>query len=62
MKLYITLIIIIGIIALVSTILLGGKSDADYSKATRKNVTTLTFIYVVVILGALIALTIFIFV
>lgn len=60
MKIYVTLIIIIAIIALVATILLGGKSDSNYDKATSKNLTTLTLIYVVTIIGALIALGIFI--
>ncbi|MBM7571924.1 hypothetical protein [Aquibacillus albus] len=60
MKLAITLIIIVGIIALVSTILLFGKSDQGYNDAAKKNVTHLTLIYVIAILGSLIALVAFV--
>ncbi|GAB2575104.1 hypothetical protein [Gracilibacillus alcaliphilus] len=62
MKVYVALIIIVGIIALISTLMLGGRGDADYSESTGRNVTNLTLIYVIAILGSVIALAIFVFI
>ncbi|MBM7694402.1 cytochrome c biogenesis protein ResB [Peribacillus deserti] len=50
MKLAIFLVIIIGIFSLIGTILLGGKSDEDYSSATRGNLSRLTWMYVILAL------------
>ncbi|MGG3888833.1 hypothetical protein [Metabacillus fastidiosus] len=50
MQFSIILIILIGIIALVSTILIGGLGDSNYGKRTKGNLSRLTLIYLVVIL------------
>ncbi|MGG3805517.1 hypothetical protein [Metabacillus fastidiosus] len=50
MQFSIILIILIGIIALVSTILIGGLGDSNYAKRTKGNLSRLTLIYLVVIL------------
>ncbi|MFC4560066.1 hypothetical protein ACFO3D_18055 [Virgibacillus kekensis] len=60
MKLAIILIIIVSLIGLVLTVREMGRSDEGYYKASKKNVTSLTMIYVVAILGSLIALAVFI--
>jgi hypothetical protein len=54
------LVIFILILSVVSTLLLTGKSDADYSSSTKKNTTTLTLIYAVIIFFALTSLGIYI--
>ncbi|WP_407268540.1 hypothetical protein [Radiobacillus sp. PE A8.2] len=61
MALPITIIVIISIVALVLTLALAGKSDDDYDKSSKKNVTQLSLIYVVAILGSIVALIIFIY-
>ena len=54
------LVIFILILSVVSTLLLTGKSDADYSSSTKKNTTTLTLIYAVIIFFAITSLGIYI--
>ncbi|WP_226086798.1 hypothetical protein [Mesobacillus sp. S13] len=51
-------IIIIG--ALLATLLLSGKGDEEYSKATKRNTTNLSLIYIVVILLSFLAVGIYI--
>lgn len=46
MKVSMILVIIIGIVAAFTTMKLTGKSDQDYSTATKGNLTNLTLIYV----------------
>lgn len=53
-------IIIILLFGLVATLMLGGKSDEDYSKSTKKNTLTLTAIYAVVIIGSLVGVGLYI--
>ncbi|RFB13637.1 hypothetical protein DZB84_16900 [Bacillus sp. HNG] len=60
MKTLMILVIIIGIISLIGTLLIAGKSDSNYSSATKRNTTNLTLIYVVIITLAVIALGIYI--
>lgn len=61
MKVYIMLIIIVIVIAFISTLLVAGKGDESYDKSTRKNVTRLTLIYAITILASLIVLFVYIF-
>ncbi len=61
MGISITLIAVISVIALVATLLLGGKSDEGYNNKAKENITLLSFIYIVAIGGSLVALAIFIF-
>ncbi|PKR77617.1 hypothetical protein CEY16_06685 [Halalkalibacillus sediminis] len=58
---YATIGIIVCVIALVITLSLGGKSDEGYYKSTKRNVTNLSLIYIVTIIGAFIALGLFIY-
>ncbi|PLT30351.1 hypothetical protein [Peribacillus deserti] len=60
MKLAIILVIIIGIFSLIGTILLGGKSDEDYSTATRGNLSRLTWMYVVLAFVLLVGIGIYV--
>lgn len=50
MQFSIILIMIIGIVALISTILIGSLGDTNYSSKTKGNLSRLTLIYLVVIL------------
>jgi hypothetical protein len=54
------LVIVILIVAVVATLRITGKSDRDYSSATKRNTTNLTLIYVVVIFLSLVALAVYI--
>lgn len=54
------LVISILLIAIVSTLLILGKSDENYSSSAKRNTTNLTLIYVVVIFLSLIALGVYI--
>ncbi|NYE07040.1 uncharacterized protein HemY [Bacillus niacini] len=54
------LVIIILLIAIVSTLLITGKSDENYRGSTKRNTTNLTLIYVVVITLSLISLGVYI--
>jgi hypothetical protein len=60
MKLGLIIIIAITILSLVFTLMLAGKSDADYSKSARRNTVNLTVIYAVVILLSIVALGVYI--
>ncbi|MDL4843023.1 hypothetical protein [Aquibacillus rhizosphaerae] len=60
MFVYIVLIMIVSIIGLVLTLLLAGKSDEGYNDNPKKNIKNLTWIYIVAILGSVIALAVFI--
>ncbi|RFB14853.1 hypothetical protein DZB84_15595 [Bacillus sp. HNG] len=60
MKIAIILVIVIGIIALIGTMLIAGKGDANYREKTKRNSINLTVIYAVVILLSLIAVGIYI--
>ena len=55
-------ILIIGIliVSAVSTLLIAGRGDENYSHSTKRNYTNLTLIYGVVIILSLIALAIYI--
>jgi hypothetical protein len=60
MKIMYALVIIIVIVSIVSTLLITGKGDENYSGSTKRNTTNLTLIYVVIIFFALIALGVYI--
>ncbi|PFN98135.1 hypothetical protein COJ85_21695 [Bacillus sp. AFS076308] len=60
MNIMLALVTLILIFAVVSTILLTGKSDENYSSSTKRNTMNLTLIYVVIIFLALISLGIYI--
>ncbi|WP_338469488.1 hypothetical protein R4Z10_11705 [Niallia sp. XMNu-256] len=59
MTMYILIVALI-VISAVSTILVAGKGDANYSSSTKKNYTNLTIMYGVVIILGFIALGIYI--
>jgi hypothetical protein len=54
------LVIIILLISIVSTLLISGKSDENYSSSTKRNTTNLTLIYGVIITLSLISLGVYI--
>jgi uncharacterized membrane protein len=60
MKLGIIIITAIIILSLIFTLMLAGKSDADYSQSARRNTVNLTVIYAVVILLSIVALGVYI--
>ncbi|MCM3123020.1 hypothetical protein QNH36_10575 [Mesobacillus sp. AQ2] len=60
MTLGLVLVVIIVIGALLLTIMLFGKGDADYRNAAKKNTTNLSVIYIVVILLSFIAVGVYI--
>ena len=60
MKIMYALVIIIVIVSIVSTLLVSGKGDENYSGSAKRNTTNLTLIYVVIIFFALIALGVYI--
>jgi hypothetical protein len=60
MTLGLVLVVIIVIGALLLTIMLFGKGDADYRNAAKKNTTNLSVIYIVVILLSFIAVAVYI--
>ncbi|MCM3092611.1 MULTISPECIES: hypothetical protein [unclassified Cytobacillus] len=60
MKVMLGLVVLILILAVVSTLVLTGKSDEDYGNSAKRNTANLTLIYVVVIFIALTSLGIYI--
>ncbi|WP_045515845.1 hypothetical protein [Neobacillus niacini] len=60
MEIVSVLVILILIVAVVSTLVLTGKPDENYSGSTKRNTTNLTLIYVVIIFIALVSLGIYI--
>lgn len=60
MKILLGLVVLILIFAVISTLLLTGKSDENYGSSTKKNTTNLTLIYVVIIFIAIASLGIYI--
>ena len=46
MKVAIILVIIIGILALLGTVLIGGKGDKHYDTKTKANLSRLSWIYI----------------
>ncbi|MEH7385375.1 hypothetical protein V7147_08205 [Bacillus sp. JJ1521] len=56
----IVFVIILGIAALIGTMAIAGKGDANYREKTKRNSINLTVIYTVVILLSLIAVGIYI--
>ncbi|WP_428908352.1 hypothetical protein [Niallia sp. Krafla_26] len=54
------LIIAILVVSAVSTLLIAGKGDENYSSSTKRNYTNLTIIYTVIIIIGLIALAVYI--
>ncbi|WP_010676792.1 hypothetical protein [Bacillus timonensis] len=60
MKIAFIIVIILGIAALLGTVLIAGKGDANYREKTKRNSINLTVIYAVVILLSLIAVGVYI--
>ncbi|MFY4777030.1 hypothetical protein [Metabacillus sp. RGM 3146] len=46
MTIAIMLVVLVGVLSLIFTILIGGKGEKEYTSSTKKNLTNLTFIYV----------------
>ncbi len=60
MNFAIILVIIIIVFSGVFTLLLAGKGDEEYRKATKRNTRNLTLIYLIVILLSIIAVGVYI--
>jgi len=60
MKIAIIFVIIIIVLSGVFTLLLAGKGDEGYRKATKRNTRNLSLIYLIVILFSLIAVGVYI--
>lgn len=60
MNFSIILVCVIMIIALIATIALGGKSDENYTRATKGNLTRLTWIYVILGVGLTVGVGVYI--
>jgi len=60
MKVLYALLIIVLLIAIISTLIIAGKGDDNYSNSTKRNFSNLTFIYVIIILFSLISLGVYI--
>lgn len=60
MNFAITLVIIIIVLSGIFTLMLAGKGDEGYSKATKRNTMNLSIIYLIVILLSLIAVGVYI--
>ncbi|MFJ7729236.1 hypothetical protein ACIQXV_24305 [Neobacillus sp. NPDC097160] len=60
MEILTTLVFLVIIIAVISTLLIAGKGDENYSSSTKRNTTNLTLIYAISIPLILFALGIFI--
>ena len=60
MEILSVLVVLILIVAVVSTLVLTGRPDENYSDSTKRNTTNLTLIYVVIIFIALVSLGIYI--
>ncbi|MFC3883503.1 hypothetical protein ACFOU2_08280 [Bacillus songklensis] len=57
MKFAFLLVITIGVVSLLSTIFVARNVEANYGKSTKRNVTNLSAIYIVLLLGLLIGVT-----
>ncbi len=55
MKIAIILVILIGVLALLGTILIGGKGDKHYDTKTKANLSRLSWIYIILGIGIIIA-------
>lgn len=60
MEILLGLVVLILIFAVISTLLLTGKSDKNYGSSTKRNTTNLTLIYIVIIFIAIASLGIYI--
>lgn len=61
MNMAIILVIIIGLLALVGTIFLGGKGDHNYDNATKGNISRLSWIYIILGIAVVIAFAVYLF-
>ncbi|QGQ45066.1 hypothetical protein [Metabacillus sediminilitoris] len=61
MEIAIILVFIIGILALGSTIFLGGKGDKNYDQATKGNIFRLSWIYIILGIAVVIAFAVYLF-
>ncbi|GAA0315488.1 hypothetical protein GCM10008967_02580 [Bacillus carboniphilus] len=61
MEIAIILVVVIMIAGIIGTLILAGKSDEHYSKATKGNVTRLTLIYVILAIILVIGLGLYIY-
>ncbi|KFN01487.1 hypothetical protein D0U04_06630 [Bacillus clarus] len=57
MNFAILLVIVIVIVSLLGTVLVARNVEENYGKSTKKNVTNLSAIYIVLLLGLLIGVT-----
>jgi hypothetical protein len=61
MNIAIILVIIIGLLALVGTIFLGGKGDHNYDNSTIGNISRLSWIYIILGIAVVIAFAVYLF-
>jgi len=59
MKIAIILVILIGVLALLGTILIGGKGDKHYDTKTKANLSRLSWIYIILGIGIIIAFALY---
>ncbi len=57
----IILVILIGILALIGTLFLGGKGDHNYDEQTKGNISRLSWIYIILGIAIVIAFAIYLF-
>lgn len=61
MEIAIILVIGIGLLALVGTVVLGGKGDTNYDDSTKGNISRLSWIYIILGLAIIIAFAVYLF-
>ncbi|MET3697557.1 hypothetical protein SAMN05877753_106155 [Bacillus oleivorans] len=60
MNFAILIVILIGVVSLILTLLVAGKSDKNYTESTKRNTMNLTVIYAVVIILSLVAVGVYV--
>ncbi|MBM7603786.1 heme/copper-type cytochrome/quinol oxidase subunit 2 [Metabacillus crassostreae] len=61
MKILMMLVVVIGVLALLGTVLLGGKGDNNYDEKTKGNISRLSLIYIILAISIIIAFAIYLF-
>ncbi|MED1410914.1 MULTISPECIES: hypothetical protein [Bacillus] len=58
---WIMIVILLVVITVIGTILIGRNGDANYSKATKGNITRLTMIYIILAFVLIVGLGVYIY-
>ncbi|WP_273123785.1 hypothetical protein [Bacillus weihaiensis] len=59
MKALMFIVILIGALALIGTIVIGGRGDKDYDESTKGNISRLSLIYLLLAIGIIVAFAIY---